>query len=125
MSKSISIELFFQQRLDFSPNHFFLCFIHTFMMVSFKSIFLAAATVATITASSDLFAFNNLQSKVLDKRQSVRPGTGTSNGFFYSFWTDGGGSVKYSNGPGGQYSVEWNKVSNFVAGKGWKTGSAK
>ncbi|KAI0206657.1 xylanase [Astrocystis sublimbata] len=53
------------------------------------------------------------------------PGTGQHNGFFYSFWTDGGGSVNYNNGARGSYDVTWNNVNNFVAGKGWNPGSAR
>lgn len=51
--------------------------------------------------------------------------TGTSGGYYYSFWTDGGGSVTYTNGDAGSYSVEWNNVNNFVGGKGWNPGSAQ
>lgn len=51
--------------------------------------------------------------------------TGESGGFYYSFWTDGAGDVQYQNGDEGEYSVTWSgDAGNFVAGKGWSTGSA-
>ena len=50
--------------------------------------------------------------------------TGTNNGFYYSFWTDGASQVTYTNGDGGRYSVEWSgNAGNWVGGKGWSTGS--
>ncbi|KAI0409161.1 xylanase [Xylaria palmicola] len=59
----------------------------------------------------------------LDLVTRTSPGTGTHNGFFYSFWTDGQGSVNYNNGAAGSYDVSWSNVGNFVGGKGWKPGS--
>ena len=51
--------------------------------------------------------------------------TGTHNGFFYSNWSDGAGSVQFNLGAGGNYSYNWSNVGNFVGGKGWKPGGAK
>ncbi|KNE72384.1 hypothetical protein AMAG_16869 [Allomyces macrogynus ATCC 38327] len=44
-------------------------------------------------------------------------------GLWYSFWADVPGHSSISIGPDGQYTTSWNSVSNFVAGKGWPTGS--
>ncbi len=51
--------------------------------------------------------------------------TGTHDGYFYSFWNAGGGSVTMTLGSGGNYSVNWSNCNNFTCGKGWSTGSAR
>jgi endo-1,4-beta-xylanase len=52
--------------------------------------------------------------------------TGTHDGYFYSFWSDGGGgSVTMTLGPAGNYSVQWSEVNNFFVGKGWETGGRR
>nr|WNT94167.1 xylanase 11A [Chaetomium sp.] len=86
-------------------------------MVSTKALLLAAASGALA------FPFNATEVRELVGRAGTPSGTGTHDGFFYSFWTDNGGTVWYENGPGGSYSVNWENCGNFVGGKGWNPGS--
>lgn len=85
-------------------------------MVSFSSLFVALSAVAGIFAHP---------SELLAERAGTPSSTGTHNGYYYSFWTDGGSDVTYTNGPGGQYSVTWSSGGNFVGGKGWNPGGPK
>lgn len=51
---------------------------------------------------------------------------GAADSYYSSDWTDGTAKAKYTNGPGGQYSVNWTgNKGNFVCGKGWNTGGDK
>jgi len=52
------------------------------------------------------------------------PQTGNNGGFYYTHWTDGGGSACMTLGADGNYSYDWSNTGNFVGGKGWSTGSS-
>ncbi|KAF2461636.1 endo-1,4-beta-xylanase I precursor [Lineolata rhizophorae] len=85
-------------------------------MVAFSSLILAFSAVAGVFSAPN---------ELISKRQSTPSSTGIHNGYYYSWWTDGGSQVTYTNGPGGQYSVQWSSGGNFVGGKGWNPGSRK
>jgi len=51
--------------------------------------------------------------------------TGNDGGFFYSFWTNGGGQVTMSLDGHNGYTVEWKNCGDFTCGKGWNPGSAR
>jgi endo-1,4-beta-xylanase len=79
-----------------------------------------AAAVGALAAP----AVESTNTNLIESRDTPA-GQGTNNGFFYSFYTDGGGTVSYNNGAAGLYTTNWKDVGNFVAGKGWKPGSAR
>lgn len=91
-------------------------------MVSFYCLALGLLTIA------GALALPGDMSGDFSKRQAITsPQTGTNNGYYYSFWTNGAGSVSYTNGAAGQYSVTWSNQNggDFTCGKGWKPGSAQ
>jgi endo-1,4-beta-xylanase len=96
-------------------------------MVAISSLLLALTTAAGVIAApaAEPETVGNLPQLGAKLHSRTSPGTGTHDGFFYSFWTDGQGSVTYDNLAGGSYKVSWRNVNNFVAGKGWNPGGAK
>lgn len=50
--------------------------------------------------------------------------TGNNGGYYYTHWTDGGGSACMTLGSEGNYSYQWSNTGNFVGGKGWGTGAS-
>ncbi|KAJ9136812.1 Endo-1,4-beta-xylanase [Pleurostoma richardsiae] len=97
-------------------------------MVSPTSLIFALATIAGVSSAPVADpdpAANITEVTDLISRSGTPSSTGYSNGFYYSFWTDGGADVTYTNGAAGQYSVTWSGNGNFVGGKGWNPGSAR
>ena len=85
-------------------------------MVGLASLFLAASAATVAVAAPELSG--------LQKRQTLTDSaTGTHNGYYYSFWTDGGPNVRFTLENGGQYSVQWSGNGNWVGGKGWNPGT--
>ncbi|GKZ32416.1 hypothetical protein AbraIFM66950_001782 [Aspergillus brasiliensis] len=89
-------------------------------MVAYSSLLLALSA-----ASSTLALPNGKALLDMAKRSLTSSAEGESNGYFYSFWTNGEGDVTYTNGDAGEYTVEWTDCGNFVAGKGWNPGSSQ
>ncbi|GAB7338530.1 hypothetical protein MBLNU457_5280t1 [Dothideomycetes sp. NU457] len=89
----------------------------------FSSLFVAASAAITALAAPVAEPVSTEVGHLVER--ATPAGTGTNNGYYYSFWNAGGGTVTYNNGNAGQYSVNWQNCNNFVAGKGWATGSAR
>ncbi|KAF4566367.1 Glycoside hydrolase, 10 [Pleurotus pulmonarius] len=92
-------------------------------MVSFT------ALLVTVTAAIGAFAAPPSNATegfgLLQARAGTPSSTGTSNGFYYSWWTDGAATCTYTNGAAGQYSVQWSgNAGNLVGGKGWNPGNS-
>ena len=77
------------------------------------------------SAIAGSFALPAGNSTELFARSGTPSSTGTNNGYYYSFWTDGGAAVTYTNKAAGEYSVTWSGNGNFVGGKGWNPGAAR
>ena len=94
-------------------------------MVSFKSILLAAAAVTSALAAPFDFHDDGNSTEALAKRQITPNSEGQHNGYFYSWWSDGGGQATYTMLEGSRYKVDWRNTGNFVGGKGWNPGTGR
>jgi endo-1,4-beta-xylanase len=92
-------------------------------MVSFQFIIFGLAVVAEVLAAPTELIKRD--APALTPRSGTPSSTGTNNGYYYSFWTDGNAAVTYTNGADGSYSVTWSGSGDWVGGKGWNPGSAR
>ena len=90
------------------------------LKINIKKLMILSLIVATLVIVSIMFSTSLFAATTVTSNQ-----TGTHEGYYYSFWNQGGGgSVTMTLGNGGNYSVNWSNCTNFTCGKGWSTGSA-
>lgn len=61
----------------------------------------------------------------LTKRQNSSTTCDDTGCYLFEFETNGVGTVNYTDGAGGEFSVVWEDCGSFVIGKGWSTGAAR
>jgi len=88
-------------------------------MFSFYSFLAFSAATYVLAAPSFPTEANTTE---LVQRTGTAGSIDTNNGFYHSFWTDGGADVTYTNEAAGEYNVTWSGDGNFVAGKGLESG---
>jgi endo-1,4-beta-xylanase len=94
----------------------------------------AAAIIAIVAGSSILTGCkkgNSSESPTASTRQAgyvkddgTPESTGTSNGYFWSLYTEGGSSG-ITQGSAGNFAISYSNVNDVVGGKGWNPGSAR
>lgn len=89
-------------------------------MVAFTSVLAGLAAVSGAMAAPAAQAATELS-----RRGGTPSSAGTHDGFYYSWWTDNGAQATYTNGPKGQYSIQWGTGGNLVGGKGWNPGTRR
>ena len=95
-------------------------------MVSLKSLILAvSAATSVIAAPFDFLHERDDENSTLATRQVTQNEEGYHNGYFFSWWSDGGGYAQYTMGEGSRYDVTWRDTGNFVGGKGWNPGTGR
>ncbi|KAF3937638.1 hypothetical protein ABW19_dt0208692 [Dactylella cylindrospora] len=93
-------------------------------MVSFSTLLAAgSAIIGALAVPSGESIFE--RAGTLFERAGTPSSTGNHGGYYYSWWTDGGSDVTYTNLAGGAYSVVWSSGGNFVGGKGWNPGGPR
>lgn len=86
------------------------------VMVGFTPVALAAL------AATGALAFPAGNATELEKRQTTPNSEGWHDGYYYSWWSDGGAQATYTNLEGGTYEISWGDGGNLVGGKGWNPG---
>lgn len=94
-------------------------------MVSFSSFIVAFPVLAkALAAPTDALFTTDLSERTPDFE--ISPSSNLFKRQSYSQdYTTSGGSVSYSPGSGGEYSVTFSGAGDFVDGKGWTTGSTR
>lgn len=79
-------------------------------MVGIKSLLLALTAVTGVMSAPFDFLHERdaADNSTLVEKRAVTPNSeGTNNGYFYSWWSDGGGDVTYTMGEGSQLAQHW------------------
>jgi endo-1,4-beta-xylanase len=72
-------------------------------MVFFSSLLLSVSAFAAALAHPTELAKRS-PGELIERQTITASQTGTSNGFYYSYWSDGGGSGTFTLGSAGQYT---------------------